>query len=169
MNDKIELAKSDLVRLFDAVIPYQCTSFLPGEPIPPRFVPPDPEACQHWIEALTAIGLAEQAVERAVNRQQIGDALAGGGAEALLASSRSDIVQFVDDFCGTPPRWPLPWPPPDGRLVMNPEGLPPGALVAAGVRFQAAADHLQAHPLQAEFSAAADRLFDVAISRLARG
>jgi hypothetical protein len=83
--------------------------------------------------------------------------LTSTGAVAVLANNRSDLQRFVDDFCGMPPRWPLPGPPP--RRALHPKGLTPVQLLVAGARFQAAADHVGSNPLQSELAAAADRLW----------
>jgi hypothetical protein len=82
----------------------------------------------------------------------------------VLANNRSDLQRFVDDFCGTPPRWPLPWPP--ARFTLDPKGLTPAQLLAVGARFQAAADYVGDNALQPELAAAADRLFETGLSRL---
>jgi hypothetical protein len=161
--DKIEFTKSDFAGFMADLM--ECGPFLPGENIPRNWIIPD-DGCVLWVGTVTSFRLAEVAIDRALTQQRVGDALDGSRSEAMLASNRSGIVQFVDDICGTPPKWPLPWPPPNRRMAMDPEGLPAAYLLAAGARFRAAADLLEAHPLQAEFSAAADRLFETGLSRL---
>jgi hypothetical protein len=86
-------------------------------------------------------------------------------SDGAFEAVRSSIREFVDDYCGTRhPRWPVPWPvpwPPDGE----PRPIDPLDLLAAGAQFQRAADAAQG-PLQADFSAAADQLFQTGLQRM---
>src|SRR5262249_55874872 len=85
-------------------------------------------------------------------------------SERLTAAFGLQIREFVDDYCGTrPPRWPRPWPWPP---KFDPAQLRPLDLLVAGAQFQKAADSAPSNPLQAEFSAAADRLFETGLKRI---
>lgn len=163
MADTIEMTKSDFVSVL-ASVASPCSSFLPGEEPIPNWIEPDPEACSHWLAAVMVMKAADVAIEQTLRQQRVGEALGQGGPDAVLASNRSDLKSFVDDFCGTPPRWPLPWPPPWRPL--DPAGLKPVQLLVAAARFQAAADHFGENALQPEFAAAADQLFEAGLSRL---
>jgi hypothetical protein len=80
----------------------------------------------------------------------------------LNATIGSQIHEFVDDDCGTrPPRWPWPWPPQFDLLNCVPE-----ICFVAGTPFQKAAGLELNNPLQANFSAAADQLFEAGMKRL---
>jgi hypothetical protein len=160
----IEMTKSDLVAVLSEMLD-PCSSLLPGEEPIPGTIPPDPEACAHWRSMLAAVRATDVAIDRMLGQQRLGEALGNGGATAALQTNRSDVQRLVDDVCGTPPRWPLPWPPP--RRPLGPDALTGAALLMVGTRFQAAAEQLQGNALQSEFTAAADRLFVAGLERVA--
>ncbi len=89
-----------------------------------------------------------------------------------VAAGQAAIAGFVDDFCGTEPKWPVPWRPVPGPVPWWPDQLQAtgeltGAdLLVAGSQFQTTAELADGEPLQAAFSAAADRLFDAGLKRL---
>lgn len=163
MPDTIEMTKADFVSVV-ASLASPCGSSLPGEEPIPGWIGPDPESYEHWLQMVMIMKAADVAIDRTLGQQRLGETLDEGGADAMVANNRSDLQRFVDDFCGTPPRWPLPWPPPRRRL--DPKGLTPAQLLIAGARFQAAADHVGDNALQPELAAAADRLFETGLSRL---
>ena len=163
MSDSIEMKKSDFVKVVAAVAT-RCGPWLPGEEPIPGWMEPDPEACEHWQQIVAIMKAADTAIHRTLGQQRFGESLGEGGAGSVLSSNRSELQQFVDDFCGTPPKWPLPWPPP--RRKLDPKGLSPAQLLVAAARFQAAADFVSGNALQPEFAAAADRLFEVGLARL---
>ena len=89
--------------------------------------------------------------EVAVNAEQLKKTSAAIGAQTR---------EFVDDWCGTrPPKWPFPW-----SSNFDPAKLRPMDLLVAGAQFQKAADFQ--NPLQADFSAAAEQLFEVGLKRM---
>jgi hypothetical protein len=75
----------------------------------------------------------------------------------------SDLARVIDDFCGTPPRWPLPWPP---RYVFKRERLSAVQLLATAARFHAAAGAMGRRPEALSFEAAAEKLADAGLERL---
>ena len=162
MRDTIEMAKSDFVRvLASAVSP--CTEMFHGPDVPRDWIDPDPEACQHWLDAIAIVKVADAAIGRTLEQQRLGEALGDNGTD-VLANNRSFVQRFADDFCGTPPRMPVPWPPP--RRPIDPQGLTAMQLILVGARFQAAADHIGDNVLQQDFAATADQLFATGLSRL---
>jgi hypothetical protein len=162
MRDTIEIAKSDFVRvLASAVSP--CTELFHGPDVPRGWIDPDPESCAHWLDAIAIVVVADAAISRALEQQRVGEGLGERGTD-VLATNRSFVQQFADDFCGTPPRMPVPWPP--SRRPLDPEGLTAMQLILVGARFQDAADHLGDSALQPEFAATADQLFATGFSRL---
>lgn len=95
------------------------------------------------------------------------------GSTAQLVVNKLDLGSFVDDLCGEPATWPVPLPLPGGARWWPDSCLPGGALRAtdllvAAAHLHHAADRLDgAHPVRADLAAAADRLFDTGLSRLA--
>ncbi|MCX5214555.1 hypothetical protein OG689_35745 [Kitasatospora sp. NBC_00240] len=166
MNDRIEIPKTQFVTLLDSVMQWAaCSSFLPGEVPPPEWIEPDPESCQHWLEAVTVMRAADTAIERVYVQQRIADASGDGAARSAREAHRAEIARVVDDFCGTPPRLPAPWPP--SRVPLKNEGLRATTLLALAGRFHAAAGRMEDHALAPELGIGADRLFEVGLGRLA--
>jgi hypothetical protein len=164
VSDTLAIAKSDFVSVI-ASMASPCGPWLPGEEPIPGWIDLEPEPCEHWLDMMQIIKAADVVIDRTLGQQQLSETLGEGNATAILANNRSDLQRFVDDVCGTPPRWPLPWPPPRRRL--SPNGLSPVQLLVAGARFQAASDHVGGNALQPELLDAADRLFEAGLSRLA--
>jgi hypothetical protein len=166
MRDTIEMSKSDFVRvLASAVSP--CTELMYGTTDLPRgWIEPEPEACQHWLDGIAFMKVADAAIGRTLDQQRLGEALGEQGKD-VLADNQSFVQRFADDFCGTPPIMPVPWPPP--RRSLDPKGLTAMQLILVGARFQAAADHIGDNALQQEFAATADQLFAMGLSRLGGG
>jgi hypothetical protein len=132
------------------------------QPLPPKSEPdPEPWRFGPFPDPWRAMVLARTVIDRVVAQYQFAETLAGAEqSERALEAVRSQIWEFVDDYCGTrPPKWPWPWPP-----RFDPARLRPLDLLVAGAQFQKAAD-LQ-NPLQADFSAAADQLFETGLKRL---
>jgi hypothetical protein len=107
--------------------------------------------------------LARIVIDQAVAHFQIAEGCAGAEQmERRAETIRSDIREFVDDFCGIrPPRWPRPWPWPPTLVSAQ---LCPLDLLVAGAQFQKAAN--LANPLQADLSSAADQLFEAGLKRM---
>ena len=84
---------------------------------------PDPEACEHWQQIVAIMKAADTAIHRTLGQQRFGESLGEGGAGSVLNSNRSELQQFVDDFCD-PPKWPLPWPPHGGSSIPKDFHLP---------------------------------------------
>jgi hypothetical protein len=107
--------------------------------------------------------LARIVINQAVAHFQIAEGCAGAEQmERRAETIRSDIREFVDDFCGIrPPRWPRPWPWPPTLVSSQ---LCPLDLLVAGAQFQKAANF--ANPLQADLSSAADQLFETGLKRM---
>lgn len=171
------LSKALLVRLLDAGLPRDDDPgpwgpygpvirfalrdwswvLLNPQPLPPD-PPPDLWRAGPVPEPWRAALAARQAIGRLVAEAQLAEVTAGsqGNHEAV----RAHVFQFVDDFCGTRPRWPRPWPWPPTR---DPRGID---LLIAGAQFQKAAEAMADNPLQADFAAAADRFFSVGLERM---
>ena len=162
MRETIEIAKSDFVTVLASSMS-PCTRLFHGSDVPPDWIDPDPEACQHFLDAIAIVRVADAAIGRTLEQQRLGEALGEQGTN-VLASNKASVQQFADDFCGTPPRMPVPWPPP--RRPLDSQGLTALQLILVGARFQAAADHIDENGLQQDFAAAADQLFAVGFSRL---
>jgi hypothetical protein len=124
-------------------------------------IPADPESCAHWMEVTMVVVGVDQAIDRALSHRQLGDALGGGESEAVGKLIQSDLQRVVDDFCGTPPRWPMPWPP---KSPFKRDSLSAVQLLAAGCRFQQAADRLRSQP---ELEMASEQLIEAGLARLA--
>jgi hypothetical protein len=142
VSRKIEMSATDFSRVL-ANFGDPCSTAIPGGD--PEAIPPDPESCQHWIEMIYVMRAADLAIAQTANQEGTGKALA----------------TIVDDFCGTPPRWPFPWPP---RNPFKRDALSAVQLLAAAARFQEAADSLE---LQPEVETVADQLFEAGLGRLA--
>jgi len=133
----------------------------------PQPLPPQPELQRSssvpvpWRSALVARAVIDQSVAQ----YRFAEVMGGGEhSEGAIETIRRHIREFVDDYCGTGARrWPLPWPFP---LGLDPADLDPIDLLVAGAQFQKAADSVADGPLQADYSAAADRLLKTGMQRL---
>jgi hypothetical protein len=136
----------------------------PG-PVPWRIAGPGPQPW--WLRPGPVPWLARMVIDRVVAEYQFATlATEAGRSEGALEGVRIRISEFVDEFCGTKPlRWPLPWPRPP---KLDPDQIRPLDLLLAGAQFQKAADAMVDNPLQADFSAAADRLLETGLKRLER-
>lgn len=176
MNDTVTLSKASFIKLVDFIINPNPDD--PGDPRNPfgPFGPGGPV-----IRELIAAGLlnpsvirlgphpepwrsvldARAVIDRAFSQFQLAEVLGGREqSESIISSARSQIQEFVDDYCGTGrPKWPRP------RKLDNVE-LQPIDLVAAGVQFQKMADLAVDNPLREDLSSAADKLLEVGLSRL---
>jgi hypothetical protein len=133
----------------------------------PQPLPPQVEAQRSgsialpWRSALVARAVIDQSVAQYRFAEVMGS---GEHSEGAIETIRRHIKEFVDDYCGTGAhRWPLPWPFP---LGLDPAELNPIDLLVAGAQFQKAADSVADSPLQADYSAAADRLLKTGMQRL---
>ena len=136
----------------------------------PQPLPPQVEAQRSgsvsvpWRSALVARAVIDQSVAQ----YRFAEVMGGGEhSEGAIETIRMHIREFVDDYCGTGERrWSLPWPFP---LGLDPAELNPIDLLVAGAQFQKAADSVADGPLQADYSAAADRLLETGMKRLESG
>jgi len=142
MARKIEMSGSEFAQVL-ACFGDPCSTAIPGGE--PEAIPPDPESCQHWIEMIYVLKAADLVISQAAVQGPLPD----------------PWDKFIDDICGTPPRWPLPWP---RKKPFKRESLSAVQLLAAAARFQEAADSLDS---QLELEQVADRLFEAGLSRLA--
>jgi hypothetical protein len=104
--------------------------------------------------------------DRFVTMAQLADA----GARALHEGVERQIRQFVDDWCGTPPRlrWPLllpfPWPDPTEDPRVDPV-----VLVGMGVQFFTASERLPDAAVASNLADAGLRLAQTGLERLGQG
>lgn len=167
MNETITLTKTALVNLLDTISDVRTIRdfswvYLNPQPLPPIAGPlPDP-----WTSAFVARSVIDQAIAQYHTVEQ----LPAEQAESGFAVVRSAINEFVLRWCDNepppPPPFSVPWPfPPKFDTAQ----LRPVDLLVAGVQFQRAADFGSEHPLQADFSAAADQLLETGLQRLENG
>jgi hypothetical protein len=68
----------------------------------------------HWaVPYLVSIVSIREAASAMTNKQ---------AAQQIIATGETAISQFLDDYCGTPPRlvpWPFPGPPPWGSIIAS--------------------------------------------------
>lgn len=180
MKETITLTKSAFANVLDAVLypnpddpgPYGPIGpvirdqllwvLLNPQPLPPVAGPlPDPWRFGPHPEPWHLAILARTLIDRVVAQYQFAEVLGGSEqSERAGATVRSYIRDVVDDWCGTrPPKWPWPWPPRADAAQLRPISL-----LVAGAQFQKAAS--LNNPLQADFSAAADQLFETGLKRL---
>ena len=193
MDESLAVTKASLVKLLDGVLypnpddagnptnpwgPYGPVGPLIGGLqhvfamvlLNPQPLPPQVEAQRSgsvsvpWRSALVARAVIDQSVAQ----YRFAEVMGGGEhSEGAIETIRRHIREFVDDYCGTGARrWPLPWPFP---LGLDPAELNPIDLLVAGAQFQKAADSVADGPLQADYSAAADRLLETGMKRLESG
>lgn len=132
------------------------------QPLPPVAAPsPDPSRFRPPPQPWRLAVLARTLIDRVVAQYQFAEVLgATEQSEKAIGYVRSYIRDVVDDWCGTrPPKWPWPWPP-----SFDANQLRPIDLLAAGAQFQKAA--ALDNPLRADFSAAANQLFETGLKRL---
>lgn len=183
MSENITLTKAALVSLLDGVLypnpddpgPYGpigpiihwafrdlSWALLNPQPLPPRFEPdPVPWRIEPNPDPWRLAVLARTLIDRVVTQYQFAEVMGvKGQSEKAIGAVQSYIHDVVDDWCGTrPPKWPWPWPPRTDATELRPI-----ALLAAGAQFQKAA--ALDNPLQADFAAAANQLFETGIKRL---
>lgn len=116
-----------------------------------------------------AITLAHEVIERAGMMQEIAAGLSNDSEERGIIIVSGYLSKFVDDICPDPPtikipkkRWPFPWPPdpnPDPRWT----GL---ELAVIGTIFQNEARLAGHDGIQRALNEAAEKLFEVAVSRM---
>ena len=141
-------------------------AMLNPQPLPPgpdrwrarvaaRFGPGDP---QPWRGAALARAVIHQAVAQATLAELMHGERGGAAGERIAER----LSQFVDDYCGTPPRPPRPW------WWVEEKGfeVTPVDLIGAGAQFQRAAERLGDSALQPALAAAADKLIQTGVERL---
>lgn len=131
-----------------------CSSmFTPGE-IPDWQV--DATGCEHWMETVWCVKAADMAIAKVIDLR--------GARDNGSTLAASHLQEMIDDFCGTPPRWPLPWP---KSSPLKADQLSSATLLMVASRLQLTADHMRAEGEQPEIEAAADQLFEIGFTRLA--
>jgi hypothetical protein len=121
------------------------------QPLPPK---------TRWRAAL----VARISVARALSLHESAQALADDGGERAFRMIQRNVSTLVDDWCGTRPPRPFPWP--WGPILRSTEKLEPTDLLVAGAQFHKAAQELVGNPLQEVFNDAAGRLFETGLARL---
>ena len=171
MDGTLTVTKASLVKLLDGVL-YPNPDF-PGDPTTPwgphGSVGPLIQGLQQIFDSgFGGLTVARAVIDHSVAQYRFAEVVGGGEhSEGTIETIRRHIREFVDDYCGTGPRrWPLPWPFP---LGFDPAELNPIDLLIAGAQFQKAADSVAEGPLQADYSAAADRLLKTGLQRLEDG
>ena len=183
MDANVTVTKAALVKLIDSgIYPNPDDPGDPGNPWPigpliraalhdfsswvmlnPQPLPPEPDPWRSSVVARTVI-------DQVVAQYRMAEVMGGSEqAERAIEVLRSQIGEFVDEYCGNgrPRHGPLPSPHP---LGLDPEQLTVMDLLAAGTQFQKAADSMaDDSPLQAHFSAAADQLLETGMGRLESG
>ena len=173
MNDTITLRKSTLVTLIGAVTSLYDDSTDPLDELgkPATFPKPGPTfraplldfgpRPEPWrLELGLTVPWRSVVISRAVI-EQVAALSRSEGSE----SGRSTLQAFVDDFCGTPPRWPWPWPWPYDRhwRFKGPNVLD---LLLAGAQLHGAAELKTNRSVQELFSEAADQLLTTGLRNL---
>ena len=113
-----------------------------------------------WRSALAA----RTAIARALGSQEAAEAFATDGGERALGRIQGKVSELVDDWCGTRPPRPFPWP--WGPVLRGTDELSSSDLLVAGAQFQKAAEVLEGGALRQTFQDAADRLFQTGAARL---
>jgi hypothetical protein len=108
-------------------------------------------------------------IAQAVSTFEMAEVVAADGGEQALGVIDSRISRFLDDFCGTPPHPPKPWPHPWGGIYDGSEVVQPEEQLAASVQFQKAADAHHGYALYAPFQNAADKSREAGLQGLAEG
>jgi hypothetical protein len=154
MNKNFSISKTAFVNLIDAYLPSDDDSgpwgplgpvirdrllwiLLNPQPLPPRQGPqPDPWRSRTLVRTI---------VDRTVSQLQLAEVMDAERLESTTEIASSQVLRFVDEFCGTwPPRWP--WPP-----KFDPRELLPLDLLVAGAEFHKAAEMTTDHTLQKAF------------------
>lgn len=105
--------------------------------------------------------VTQLAIDRAVGQFRSAEMLSSEAEiERGFKAARVSIRETVDYYCGTAPLL-YPWP-----LKLNPIQHTPLGLLAAGAQFHKAASTVADTPLQQDFSAAADQLFETGIKQM---
>jgi hypothetical protein len=181
-SDTITLSKTSFVKLIDLISRsnsgFQPNPDDPGDPGNP-FGPYGPGG--PVLRNLIAAGLlnpgvirlrpppqpyrslldAREVIDRAFSQYQLAEMLGDGErSEKIISATRSQIQEFVDEYCGNGrPKWPRP-------RRLDAVELQPIDLIVAGVQFQKMADLAVDNPLSEDLSAAADKLLEVGLNRL---
>jgi hypothetical protein len=176
LNDTVTLPKASFVKLVDSIFnPNPDDGGDPNNPFGP-YGPGSPV-----IRDLIAAGLlnpgvirlrpppqpyrsvldARETIDRAFSQYQLAEMLEGKEqSEKIISVARSQIQEFVDDYCGNGrPKWPRP-------RRLDAVELRPIDLIVAGIQFQKMADLAVDNPLSEDLAAAADKLFEVGLKGL---
>jgi hypothetical protein len=176
MTDIVTISKSSFIKLVDLIFNPNpdddgdpnnpLGSYGPGSPVIRDLIaagllnpgvmrlrpPPQP-----WRSVLDA----RETIDRAFAQYQLAEMLGGSEqSEKIISATRSQIQEFVDDYCGNGrPKWPRP-------RRLDAVELQPIDLVVAGVQFQKMADLALDNPLREDLAAAADKLIEVGLKGL---
>jgi hypothetical protein len=169
-SDTITLSKTSFVKLIDLISrstansgsrPSDDAPSNPKNPLGP-YGPGGPV-----LRYLIAAGFnpseidAREVIDRAFSQYQFAEMLGDGEqSEKIISVTRSQIQEFVDEYCGNGrPKWPRP-------RKLDAVELQPIDLIVAGIQFQKMADLAVDNPLSEDLSAAADKLLEVGLNRL---
>jgi hypothetical protein len=163
MEGKIELDARAFLGTIGRLTYNPCSTAIPGGD--PEALPPDPEGCQHWIETTYVLKAADRAIERALVKSDLArslDAAETGGDQTLF---EADLQEMIDDFCGTPPRWRMPWPP---RSAFKRDSLSAIQILAAAYRLYDAVESQGRRPEALALESAAEQMMNMGLERLAQ-
>jgi hypothetical protein len=107
---------------------------------------------------------ARTAIVRALASQESAELLGNDDRARAVARIEGTVSELIDDWCGTRPPRPFPWP--WGPVLRGTEKLSSSELLVAGTQFHKAAEVLEDSPLRQAFQEAADRLFETGAARL---
>jgi hypothetical protein len=158
MARTIEVDTSALASVWEMAWGGPCTGSLFDPHEFPGWVPLDDTTCQHVTEAGWCVKAADLVLDRVVTLHR-----AGPEGSKLAAS---ELARLIDEFCGTPPRWPFPWPP---KSPLKDHGeLAAVAVIAVAARLQTAAEGIELEQARSDVEGAADQMFGVGFERLAQ-
>jgi hypothetical protein len=107
---------------------------------------------------------ARTAIARALASQESAALLGNDEEGRALPRIQGTVSELVDDWCGTRPPRPFPWP--WGPVLRGTEEVKSSELLVAGAQFHKAAEVLEGSALGQTFKDAADRLFQTGAARL---
>ena len=107
---------------------------------------------------------ARTAIAQALTSQESAELLRNDETGRAVARIQGTVSDLIDDWCGTRPPRPFPWP--WGPVLRGTEELTSSDLLVAGAQFQKAAEVLEGSALGQTFQDAADRLFETGAARL---
>lgn len=107
---------------------------------------------------------ARTVIAQALTAQESAETLAPDGGERALGRIQGKVAALVDEWCGTRPPRPYPWP--WGPVLRGTDEFSAADLLVAGAQFQKAAGTLEDNALRQAFQDAADRLLERGAARL---